>query len=56
LASKDVRKLSISNGQVEEEILFSDLDARIRNIYQTPKGSLILLVDGPDGRVIEVTK
>jgi len=56
LASKDVRKLSISNGQVEEEILFSDLNARIRNIYQTPKGSLILLVDGPDGRIIEVTK
>ena len=56
LAAKDVRKLNIQGNLVKEEILFSDLEARIRNIYQTPKGSLLLLVDGPDGRLIEVTK
>jgi glucose/arabinose dehydrogenase len=39
---------------INEEILFSDL-GRIRDIATLPDGSLVLVTDGPKGKLIRVT-
>jgi len=53
LVDKEVRRLDISAGKVTgEEALFSELDARIRDVRTGPDGALYILV--PD-RVVRVT-
>tara|TARA_B100002019_G_scaffold11540_1_gene9300 strand:+ start:269 stop:1375 length:1107 start_codon:yes stop_codon:yes gene_type:complete len=56
LASRDVRKVSTDFSQNTEEILFSELKARVRNIYEAPDGKILLLLDGPDGRIMKISK
>ena len=47
LVDREVRRLKIVGGKpVEEEVLFSELDARVRDIRNGPEGALyILLLD-----------
>ena len=54
LASRDVRRIDLENGvAVGEEILFSDINARIRDVDMGFDGSLIVLaVNGADSRLI----
>lgn len=54
LVPGDVRRLSEGSNGLDEEILFAELGTRIRNIYQTPDGHLMILTDGPDGQLIKV--
>jgi glucose/arabinose dehydrogenase len=37
-------------------VLFSELKARVRNIYEAPDGKILLLLDGPDGRIMKISK
>ncbi|WP_371396569.1 PQQ-dependent sugar dehydrogenase [Fretibacter rubidus] len=54
LASRDVRRVDLENGiAVGEEILFSDINARVRDVDMGFDGSLLVLaVDGENSRLI----
>ena len=55
LVPGDVRRLEMQDNQVvAEEILFTEF-GRIRNIVSAPDGSLILVTDGEDGKLIRVS-
>lgn len=55
LAGQHVRRVDLDNGAIRgEQELFRELEARIRAVAQAPDGSLILLTDEPDGRVLRV--
>ena len=56
LVPGDVRRLSlVGRAVVAEEILFQSL-GRTRNVIGAPDGSLLLVTDGADGRLIRVTR
>lgn len=40
---------------VQEEDLLTELDRRIRSVYEGPDGALWVLTDEPDGRVLRIT-
>ncbi len=53
LVNKEVRRLSLQDGKVTgEETLFAELDARIRDLRQSPDGLLYIVTDG--GSLIRV--
>lgn len=55
LVDKEVRRIDMENGKViAEEALFSELDARIRDIRVGPDGFLYLLTDSESGALIRV--
>jgi len=55
LAEKSVRRLVMENGSVKsQQILFTELDQRIREVQQGPDGYLYLLTDSDDGSVLRV--
>jgi glucose/arabinose dehydrogenase len=55
LVNKDVRRLDMENGKVvSEEVLFSEIGERIRDIRSGPDGFLYILTDGAPGKVIRV--
>ena len=54
LVSKDVKKVTFSNGADTQESLFSEVNERLRNIGASPSGILYLLTDGPKGKLIKV--
>jgi aldose sugar dehydrogenase len=54
LVSKDVKKVTFSNGVDTQESLFSEVNERLRNIGASPSGILYLLTDGPNGKLIKV--
>jgi len=57
LVDQEVRKLDVENGKiVSEEALFSELEARIRDIRQAPDGSIYVITDGAEGKVVQVTR
>ena len=56
LAEKSVRRLSMSNGEVDDqEIMFTELDTRMRDVRAGPDGALYLLTDSPEGAVLRVS-
>ena len=56
LVTKDVRRLKLVGGAVtEEEILFSELGARIRDVRTGPDGLLYLLTDEENGKLVRVS-
>ncbi len=56
LVPGDVRRIDREGGEiVGEEILFADLESRIRAVQMAPDGSLYLLTDGAGGKVLRVT-
>jgi glucose/arabinose dehydrogenase len=55
LVSRDVRRLSGSGADwTEAEPLFGEIDQRLRDVAVAPDGSLFLLTDAADGRVLRV--
>jgi len=55
LVNKEVRRVDMENGKaVAEEALFSELDARIREVRVGPDGFLYLLTDSAEGKLIRV--
>ncbi len=56
LVNKDVRRLSLQGTEViGEEILFTELDARIRDVRTGPDGLLYIITDGAAGKVVKVS-
>lgn len=56
LAAKSVHRLQIENHQVvHEQVLFSELKQRIRDVHSGPDGALYLLTDSNNGQLIKVT-
>ena len=56
LVPGDVRRIDMEDGRiVGEEILFAELESRIREVRMAPDGSLYILTDGEDGKVLRVT-
>lgn len=57
LVDKEVRRLVLENGEVvKEEAIFSELDARIRDVRVSPDGYIYLLTDSDSGSVLRVTR
>ena len=55
LVNKEVRRLEMVDGKiVSEEALFSELDARIRDVRVSPKGLIYLLTDSDSGKIVRV--
>lgn len=56
LAAKSVHRLQIENQQiVHDQMLFSELKQRIRDVRSGPDGALYLLTDSDKGQLIRVT-
>jgi len=54
LVDSDVRKLTLNGDSVSEEILFTEIGERIRDVRVGPDGMLYLLTDSDQGQVIRV--
>ena len=55
LVNKEVRRLEMVDGKiVSEEALFSELNARIRDVRVSPKGLIYLLTDSDSGKIVRV--
>ena len=54
LVPGDVRRVYRDGDNYEEEVLFTEVGERIRNVYETPDGNLLIMTDGPKGRLITV--
>ena len=54
LVDSDVRKLTLNGDSVSEEILFTEIGERIRDVRVGPDGMLYILTDSDQGRVIRV--
>ena len=55
LVNKEVRRLERVDGKiVSEEALFSELDARIRDVRVSPEGLIYLLTDSDSGKIVRV--
>ncbi|MFC3607518.1 PQQ-dependent sugar dehydrogenase [Stutzerimonas tarimensis] len=55
LVGREVRRVRLTNGTlVEQQSLFKELDARIRDVRVGPEGALYLLTDGAEGRLLRV--
>lgn len=55
LVDREVRRLTIAdNGVVQEEVLFSELGSRIRDVRVAADGSIYLVTDGSRGSIIRV--
>lgn len=55
LAGSHVRRVDLENGAVQgQQELFKELGERIRDVAEAPDGSLILLTDSPEGKVLRV--
>jgi len=52
LVNRDVRRLVIENDKVKEEIMFSEIDERIRDVRVSPQGYLYILTDSHQGEII----
>ena len=55
LSGKILSRLTLNSGKVEEEILLKDFNERLRNVYETPSGNILLLTDGPGGKIFELS-
>ena len=53
LVSKDVKQIKINNLTTQKS-LFEDLNYRLRNIQDSPKGYIYLLTDGPNNKLIKI--
>ena len=55
LVERSVRRIDLENGEaVAEEILFTELGERLRDVRAGPDGYLYLLTDSPTGSVLRV--
>lgn len=57
LVDREVRRLSAAaNGALIEEALFSEIGSRIRDVRVAADGSIYLVTDGKEGRIIRVSR
>ncbi|SUZ76449.1 uncharacterized protein METZ01_LOCUS29303 [marine metagenome] len=57
LVPGDVRRIFTDNkNEIKEEVIFDEISERVRSIKMAPDGSLLLLTDGPNGKVIRIEK
>ena len=57
LVFNEVRRLHENkDGTFAEETLFGEANTRLRNIYQSPDGGILLVTDGPKGKLIRITR
>lgn len=55
LKSKEVRWVQMSGSQVAaQQSLFAELDARIRDVAIHPDGSILLLIDAAEGKILRI--
>jgi len=55
LAERSVRRIRLQDGKLAgEEVLFEELEERIRDVRGGPDGALYLLTDSADGRLLRV--
>lgn len=56
LAGRALHRLVLENGKVvSEEVLLKDFNARLRDVRTGPDGTLYLLTDGANGRLLRLT-
>ena len=56
LVPGDVRRIEFSeSGNLKEEILFSELKSRIRNIIESPSGDIYFITDKANAKLFKVT-
>lgn len=53
LVSKDVKQINKNDLKIQKS-LFSDLNSRLRNIQDSPKGYIYILTDGSNNKLIKV--
>ena len=57
LVEQSVRRIVLNNGQVvDQEILFTEIGERLREVSTGPDGSLYILTDSMEGRVLRISK
>ena len=56
LVPGEVRKISLHDNTIEEEIIFDEIKGRIRSIKLSTNGSLVLLSDGPKGKAYIINR
>ena len=56
LVPGEVRKISIHDNSIKEEIIFDEIKGRIRSIKLSTNGSLVLLSDGPKGEAYIINR
>ncbi len=55
LVSRDVRRLELENGEVISETpMFTEIGERLRDIRTAPDGSLFILTDSANGKILRV--
>ena len=52
----DIRKLSVDGSSVNEDIIFKEIEGRIRSIKSSLKGNLLVLTDGPKGNAYIISR
>ena len=52
----DIRRLSVDGSSVNEDIIFKEIEGRIRSIKSSVKGNLIVLTDGPKGKAYIISR
>jgi aldose sugar dehydrogenase len=56
LAGQQLRRVNLEKGVVaSQEVYLADREERYRHVVQAPDGSLLLLTDDPEGKVLRVT-
>ena len=56
LVSQDVRRLELEDGQVAREtVMFEEIGERLRDIRTAPDGSLYILTDSKNGKIVRVS-
>ncbi|MBT8078134.1 MAG: PQQ-dependent sugar dehydrogenase [Gammaproteobacteria bacterium] len=56
LVDREVRRVAANTDSVEEESLFSELGARVRDVRVGPDGAVYLALEGQPGKVVRVTR
>ena len=56
LVDQEVRRVSFDNDGINEEVVFPEIDARIRDIRTTEDGALLVVTDGTPGTVYRIDR
>lgn len=56
LVDQEVRRVSFDDDGLNEEAVFPEISARIRDIRNADDGSLLIVTDGPEGAVFRISR
>ena len=56
LVPGEIRKISLDNNILEEEIIFDEIKGRIRSIKSSTNGALVVLSDGSKGKAYIINR